>query len=84
MSLPSRAEAWADEEYAEKYGEKKLMSELMEYEKITGKNWAEALIAFDSVSHSIEKFHKEVVLPLIRQTRSVTGSDDSKKMQALA
>jgi hypothetical protein len=77
-------EAWADQRYGEKYGEKKLMSELMEYEKITGKNWADALMAFDSVSHNIEKFHKEMVLPLIRQTRSVTGSDDSEKMQALA
>jgi len=65
-------EIWADQRYGEKYGEKKLMSELVEYEKITGKNWAEALMAFDSVSQSIEKFHKEVVLPLIRQTRSVT------------
>jgi len=74
MSLPSRAEAWADEEYAEKYGEKKLMSELVEYEKITGKNWADTLMAFDSVSQSIEKFHKEVVLPLIHQTRPVKSS----------
>jgi len=76
------SEAFADMEYGEKYGEKKLMSELMEYEKITGKNWSDALMAFDSVSQSIEKFHKEVVLPLIRQTRSVTvtGSDDSEKM----
>ncbi|MDR1802393.1 MAG: hypothetical protein LBQ94_02195 [Treponema sp.] len=51
----------------QKYGGKKLMSELMEYEKITGKNWADALKAFDSVSYSIEKFHKEVVIPLLRE-----------------
>jgi hypothetical protein len=67
-------EFWADKRYGEKYGEEKLMSELMEYEKITGKNWMDAVIAFDNVSQSIEKFHKEVVLPLIRQTRSVTSS----------
>ena len=66
------------------YGRKKLDSDLIEYEEITGKNWSDALTAFDSVSRNIEKFHKEVVLPLIRQTRSITGSDDSEKMQALA
>jgi len=68
------SEAFADMEYGRKYGEKKFMSELMEYEKITGKNRADALMAFDSVSHSIEKFHKEEVLPLIRQTRLLTSS----------
>jgi hypothetical protein len=68
------SEACADMEYGQKYGEKKLMTELMEYEKITGKNWMDAVIAFDNISQSIEKFHKEVVLPLIRQTRSVTKS----------
>jgi len=67
MSLPNTSEYWADQEYAEEYGEKKLMSELEEYEKITGKNWPDALMAFDSVSQSIEKFHKEVVIPLLRE-----------------
>ena len=62
-----KKEAWADMEYGKKYGEKKLMIELMEYEKITGNDWSKALIAFDSVSYSIEKFHKEVVLPLLNE-----------------
>ena len=76
MSLPSREEAWADMEYGQKYGEKKLMTELMEYEKITGKDWSDALMAFGSASQSIEKFHKEVVLPLIRKTQSVTSTNN--------
>jgi hypothetical protein len=61
-----RKEFLADLQYAEKYGEKKLMSELMEYEQITRKNWPDALKAFDSISYSIEKFHKEVVIPLLK------------------
>jgi len=60
-----RFEAWADIEYGKKYGVEKLFSELEKYEKLTGKNWAEALKAFDS-SESIEKFHKEVVIPLLK------------------
>ena len=67
--LPGTEQFWKDKRYAEKYGEKKLMTELMEYEKITGKNWAKALIAFDNVSQSIEKFHKEVVLPLLSKQK---------------
>ena len=65
--LPSGPVTRSDQEYMQKYGGKKLMSELVEYEKITGKNWADALKAFDSVSYSIEKFHKEVVIPLLRE-----------------
>jgi len=62
---PYRAEVWADIEYGRKYGEEKLMTDLVKYEEITGKDWLEALLAFDSVSQSIEKFHKKVVLPFL-------------------
>jgi len=64
--LPLGPEARADLNYAQQYGEKKLMLELCEYEEITGKDWAAALLAFDSVSQSIEKFHKEVVIPFLK------------------
>ena len=62
MSLPNTSEYWAEQDYIQQHG---VMSDLVEYEKITGKNWADALMAFDSVSQSIEKFHKEVVIPLL-------------------
>ena len=64
--LPSGPVARSDQEYMQKYGGKKLMSELVKFGKITGKNWAEALLAFDSETQSIEKFHKEVVIPLLK------------------
>jgi len=67
--LPSLPEERANYAYAQGYGEKKLMSELLEYEKITGKNWADALKAFDSVSYGIEKFHKEVVIPFLSRKK---------------
>jgi hypothetical protein len=64
--LPSTDQVWSDIEYARQYGgEKKLMSEFLEYEKITGKNWADELLAFDPISQSMEKFHKEVIIPLL-------------------
>jgi len=66
MSLPNTEEYWAEQEYIQNYGQKKLMTEFMEYEKIAGKGWDDALEAFDPVSHSMEKFHKEVVLPLLK------------------
>ena len=56
---------WTDIEYARQYGEEKLMSEFMEYEKITGKDWGDTLLAFDPTSQSMEKFHKEVVIPFL-------------------
>jgi len=67
-SLPIKADdttAISDSEYTLQYGGDKLMSEFSEYEKITGKNWGDSLIAFDPVSQSVEKFHKEVVIPLL-------------------
>jgi len=63
MSLPNTPEYWAEQDYIQKHG---VMADLVEYEKITGKNWADALMAFDSVSQSIEKFHKEMVIPLLK------------------
>jgi len=57
--------AISDSEYTMQLSGNKLMSDFSEYEKITGKNWGDSLIAFDPVSRSIEKFHKEVVLPLL-------------------
>jgi len=57
-------ESWADIEYGREYGEEKLLSDLEKYEEIAGKDWVEALKAFDSTK-SIEKFHKEVVIPLL-------------------
>jgi len=63
--LPQTDEFWANYEYAQQYGTKKLMSEFMEYEKITGKDWSEELLFFDPVLQSMEKFHKEVVIPLL-------------------
>jgi len=57
--------AVSDQEYTHKYGEKKLMSEFVKYEKLTGKDWADALLAFDPVSRSLEKFHKEVIIPFL-------------------
>jgi len=65
MSLPNTEEYLAEQEYIHNYGQKKLMSEFMKYETITGKGWDDALEAFDPVSYSMEKFHKEVVLPLL-------------------
>jgi len=56
----------ADYDYIQKIGERKLMADFVEYERITGKNWADALLAFDSDAGSYEKFHKEAVLPLLR------------------
>lgn len=64
--LPYTEKVWSDIEYARQYGgEEKLMSEFLEYEKITGKDWAEALLAFDPVSQNMENFHKKVVIPVI-------------------
>jgi UDP-N-acetylmuramoylalanine-D-glutamate ligase len=65
--LPNTDEFWEQYEYIHNYGEKKIASDFMEYEKIAGKDWADALEAFDPVSHSMEKFHKEVVLPLLKK-----------------
>jgi len=78
MSMPIRVDSWEWEQegYIEEYGRKKLDSDLMEYEEITGKDWSNALTAFDSVSRRLDKFHKEVVLPLIRQTRLVTSTNN--------
>ena len=64
--LPLGPQAREELDYAQQYGgEKKFMSDLVEYEKITGKDWADALLAFDPVSQSLIKFHKEVVLPFL-------------------
>jgi hypothetical protein len=63
MSLPNTSEYWEEQEYIQQYG---VMPDLVEYEKITGKDWSDALLAFDPVSQSLIKFHKEVVLPLLR------------------
>jgi len=65
MSLPNTKEYWAEQEYIHNYGQEKLMSEFLEYEKITEKDWADALLAFDPVSRSVERFHKEVVIPFL-------------------
>jgi len=65
MSLPNTSEYWAEQDYIQKNG---VMPDLVEYEKFTGKDWSDALMAFDSVSQSIEKFHKEVVLPLLKHS----------------
>ena len=57
-----------DYEYAKRYGESKLMSEFMEYERITGEDWVDSFIEFSNGNpqgtpqYSIERFHKEVVL----------------------
>jgi hypothetical protein len=67
--LPNTDEYWTEIEYAQKYGKKKLMSEFMEYEKITGKDWSESLLSFDPSSQSIEKFHREVVIPLLAERK---------------
>ena len=67
MSLPLDPQAREELEYAQQYGgEEKFMSDLVEYEKITGQNWADALLAFDPVSQSLIKFHKEEVIPLLK------------------
>ena len=56
-----------DYEYAKIYGESKLMSEFLEYERITGKDWNDSFVAFcegktqEKPQYSIESFHKEVV-----------------------
>jgi hypothetical protein len=62
MSLPNTSEYWEEQEYIQQYG---VMPDLVEYEKITGKDWSKALLAFDPASQSLIKFHKEVVLPLL-------------------
>lgn len=64
--LANTDEYWAEIEYAQKYGKKKLMSEFEEYEKITGKDWSKSLLSFDPDTQSIEKFHKKVVIPLLK------------------
>ena len=56
-----------DYEYAKRYGESELMSEFLEYERITGDDWVDSYMAFckgnpqGNSQFSIERFHKEVV-----------------------
>ena len=70
MSLPLVLQEREELEYAQQYGgEKKFMSDLVRYEKITGTDWTDALLAFDPVSRSLIKFHKEVVFPILDSVR---------------
>jgi hypothetical protein len=67
MSLPLGPQEREELEYAQQYGgEEKFMSDLVEYGKLTGKAWVDALLAFDPVSQSLIRFHKEVVIPFLK------------------
>ena len=53
--------------YIEEYGSERYLSELAEYEKITGENWAALLseIREENPDYTVEEFHHDVILKTI-------------------
>jgi len=55
-------------QYAKHYGKDNLMSDFLEYERVTGKDWTDSYNLFcngepqSKPQYSIERFHKDIVI----------------------
>ena len=54
----------SDRRYIDDYGEEQCAQELLQYERLTGKDWMDSLIEYGGgrEEYGIESFHREVVL----------------------